>query len=50
MTTVNELITQLTSVKTNIKNALIAKGIDMTGIPFTEYAAKIGEVSNGGAN
>lgn len=49
MATVNELITELTGVKANIKNALIAKGVDMEGVPFRGYAEKIEEVSNGGA-
>ena len=43
MATVNELITELTGVKNDIKNALIDKGVDMTGVPFTEYAEKVEE-------
>lgn len=41
MATVNELLTELTGVKNDIKNALIDKGVDMTGVPFTEYAEKV---------
>lgn len=34
-------LTQLNQIKLDIKQALINKGVDMTGIPFTEYAGKI---------
>ena len=36
------------SVKTDIKSAIEAKGVDMTGISFPDYASKIGEISGGG--
>lgn len=36
-------LTQLSQVKADIKQALIAKGVDMDGVPFTEYAGKITE-------
>ena len=36
------------SVKTDIKSAIEAKGMDMTGISFPGYASKIGEISGGG--
>lgn len=36
------------SVKTDIKSAIEAKGVDMTGISFPGYASKIGEISVGG--
>lgn len=48
MATVNELITELTGVKNDIKNALVAKGVDMSGVPFTGYASKIEGISTGG--
>nr|DAJ97412.1 MAG TPA: hypothetical protein [Herelleviridae sp.] len=48
MSTVNELITELTGVKNDIKNALVAKGVDMSGVPFTGYASKIEGISTGG--
>ena len=38
-------LTQLNSVKLAIKNALISKEVDMTNVPFTEYASKIDEIS-----
>ena len=41
--TVQEKMAQLQAVKSDIKQALIAKGVDMDGVPFTEYAGKIGE-------
>ena len=34
---------QLSQVKADIKQALINKGVDMTGVPFTGYAEKVGE-------
>ena len=36
------------SVKADIKSAIEAKGVDMTGISFSGYASKIGEISGGG--
>ena len=36
------------SVKTDIKTAIEAKGVDMTGVSFPGYASKIGEISGGG--
>ena len=36
------------SVKADIKSAIEAKGVDMTGISFAGYASKIGEISGGG--
>ena len=36
------------SVKTDIKSAIEAKGVDMTGVSFSGYASKIGEISGGG--
>lgn len=44
MATVNELIEQLNAVKAGIKQGLIDKGVDMTGVPFTEYSSKIEEI------
>ena len=39
-------LTQLNNVKLAIKNALINKKVDMTGVPFTNYASKIDEVDS----
>ena len=36
------------SIKTDIKSAIEAKGVDMTGVSFPGYAGKIGEISGGG--
>lgn len=36
------------SVKTDIKTAIENKGVDMTGVSFSGYASKIGEISGGG--
>ena len=44
---ISDLLTQLNNVKLAIKNALISKEVDMTNVPFTEYASKIGEISVG---
>lgn len=42
--TVQEKIAQLQAVKSDIKQALITKGVYMDGVPFTEYAGKIGNL------
>ena len=36
------------SVKADIKSAIENKGVDMTGVSFSGYASKIGEISGGG--
>ena len=40
-------LTQLNNVKLAIKNAIINKGVDMTGVPFTQYASKIDSIETG---
>ena len=45
--TVQEKMAQLQAVKADIKQALIDKGVDMTDVPFTEYAGKINSLSLG---
>lgn len=47
MTTIAEQLTTLENVKQDIKMALIDGGVDMTGVPFTEYASKIQGLSGG---
>lgn len=37
-------IVELNTVKSSIKSAIASKGIDMTGVPFTEYPEKINEI------
>ena len=44
--TVQEKMAQLQAVKSDIKQALIAKGVDMDGVQFTEYAGKISGISS----
>ena len=41
MATLNENINAIKEVKENIKNALIAKNVDMAGVAFTSYPQKI---------
>lgn len=41
MATLNENINAIKEVKENIKNALIAKNVDMAGVTFTGYPQKI---------
>lgn len=41
MATLNENINAIKEVKENIKNALIAKNVDMAGVAFTGYPQKI---------
>ena len=45
--TVQEKMAQLQTVKSDIKQALIAKGVDMDGVQFTEYAGKVDELNIG---
>ena len=40
-------LTQLSQVKADIKQALIAKGVDVTDVPFTGYGEKVAEISTG---
>jgi hypothetical protein len=39
---------EVNQVKQDIKEALETQGVDMTGVPFTEYADKVLEISGGG--
>lgn len=48
MSIASELIT-LNTAKQNIKQAIIDKGVDLTGVPFTNYHTKIAEISQGGS-
>ncbi|WP_373116392.1 LamG-like jellyroll fold domain-containing protein [Holdemania massiliensis] len=41
---VQEKMAQLEAVKADIKQALIDKGVDMTGVTFTQYGTKITEL------
>lgn len=45
MGTVVENISSLKAVKADIKAAIEDKGVDMTNVPFTGYAQKIGEIT-----
>lgn len=40
-------LNSILSIKADIKSAIEAKGVDMTGISFPGYASKIGEISGG---
>ena len=42
-------LTQLATAKQNIKQAIIDKGVDLTGVPFTSYHTKIAEITGGGS-
>lgn len=46
--TISAKLTDVNNVKLDIKQALIDQGITMTGVPFTDYADKIGEIEGGG--
>lgn len=39
---------EINQVKEDLKQAIIDKGVSMTGVPFTEYADKVAEISGGG--
>lgn len=42
-------LNSILSIKADIKSAIEAKGVDMTGISFPGYASKIGEIQGGGS-
>lgn len=42
-----EKLNLINQVKSDIKYAVEAKGVNLTDIPFTEYASKIAEISTG---
>lgn len=43
--TIRDNLNQIKTYKTDIKNAIINKGISMTGVPLSGYASKITEIS-----
>ena len=47
MSTLTNNLNSILSIKADIKSAIEAKGVDMTGISFPGYASKIGEISGG---
>ena len=42
-------LNSILSIKADIKSAIEAKGVDMTGVSFPGYASKIGEIQGGGS-
>lgn len=48
MSTIVENIDSLFSVKSDIRQAIEDKGVDMSNTPFTSFAVKIGEIPSGG--
>lgn len=46
--TIADKLTAVNSAKTDIKNAITAKGVDMTDVAFADYDTKIAEISTGG--
>ena len=43
-------LTELNTIKQDIKQAIVDKGVDMAGIDFNGYAGKIGEIPTGGTS
>ena len=43
-------LNQIKACKESIRQAIIDKGVDMTDVPFTGYAEKIGELSGGASD
>ena len=41
---ISDLLTQLNDVKQAIKQAISNKGVNMSNVPFTEYASKINSI------
>ncbi len=51
MSNINDKLIQLAETKSNIRDAIISKGVEVdTSLPFGEYANKIKEISKGGAS
>jgi len=48
MTTIASKLTRLNTAKTNIKNAIEAKGVSCSGITFENYHTKIAEITGAG--
>ena len=46
--TIAQQLTDVNTAKQNIKTAIEGKGVSTTGVPFTDYHTKIGEISGGG--
>lgn len=42
---ISNKLTELNSIKQGIKQAIVDKGVDMTGVDFSGYAGKIDEIS-----
>ena len=47
--TIGTKLLALNTVKQDIKSALVAKGADMIGVPFTQYASKVVALESGGS-
>lgn len=51
MGTIADKLNYLNTTKTNIKNAIIEKGVEVSdNDTFRSYATKIGEISSGGGD
>lgn len=48
MSQLTDNLNQIVSIKSEIKDAIEAKGVDMTGASFPDYPEKIGEIETGG--
>ena len=48
MSQLTDNLNQIVSIKSEIKDAIEAKGVDMTGVSFPDYPDKIGEITGGG--
>lgn len=48
MSQLTDNLNQIVSIKSDIKDAIEAKGVSMSGVSFGSYADKIGEIQTGG--
>lgn len=48
MSQLTDNLNMIASIKSDIKDAIEAKGVDMTGVSFPDYPEKIGEITGGG--
>lgn len=50
MSQLTDNLNRIASIKSDIKDAIEAKGVDMTGVSFPDYPEKIGEIQAGGGD
>lgn len=49
MSQLTDNLNTIASIKGDIRDAIVAKGVDMSGVAFSGFASKIGEIQTGGS-